>query len=81
MESFLKIAIPRAERLNDSGGLPMTTEDITRVLSTIIRNPMFQQAVGLSTNGDQSSTIQGGRNPEDVPNPTFFQFREGKDDP
>ncbi len=39
----------------------MTTEDITRVLTTIIGNLMFQRAAGLSTNGDQSSTIQGER--------------------
>jgi hypothetical protein len=61
MESFLKISIPRADLLNHSGGLSMTTEDITRVLSDIIKKPMFQLAFGLSTNGDQSSTIQGGR--------------------
>ncbi len=61
MASFLKIAIPRAERLNDSGGLPMTSEDITQVLTTIIGHPMFQRAAGLYTNGDQSPTVQGER--------------------
>ncbi len=33
MVSFLKIALPRAAQLNDSGGLPMTSEDVTRALS------------------------------------------------
>lgn len=61
MKSFLKIAIPRADWLNNSGGLPITSKDITRVLSDIIRDPMFQRAVGLSTNGDKCSSIQGER--------------------
>ena len=61
MKSFLKIAIQRADWLNNSGGLPITSEDITRVLSDIIRDPMSQRAVGLSTNGDKCSSIQGER--------------------
>ena len=76
MKSFLKIAIQRADWLNNSGGLPITSEDITRVLSDIIRDPMFQRAVGLSTNGDKCSSIQGERT-----YPTRPSFNLGKDDP
>ena len=78
MKSFLKIAIPRADWLNNSGGLPVTSEVITRVLSDIIRDPMFQRAVGLSTNGDKCSSIQGERT---YPTRPSFNLGKGKDDP
>jgi hypothetical protein len=61
MASFLKVALPRAARLKDSGGLPMTSEDVTRALSDIIKDPEFQRAVGLSNNGDKSSSDQSER--------------------